>query len=150
VVPSRGVGFPLGASPAQHIRRQTVRADVLLIQELRGDQDRVVAYRAGLFGSVLDCAVAAVDIARNAMKDDYRAANLRLGLGPIERQVQRFAGGAMRRGNAEGLAGDLGGARASGHERQTTQRPGDGMWRTLQRAAADFSLPSAGMGTVDV
>jgi hypothetical protein len=73
------------------------------------------------------------------VKDDYSAANTRLGLGPIERNVKWLAGRAMHRGYAKDLTGDfgrmpLGSQRGRGHEPKATYRSGDDQSREPHRA----------------
>jgi len=99
-------GFPRGSPPTQYIPRKMVLADVFFIQELRRDEDSVAGGWAGLLRGVLERAVVAVHVASDAVKDDYRAADAWLGLGPIERDVNRLAGRAMRGGYTEGVGGD--------------------------------------------
>jgi hypothetical protein len=50
----RSAGFPRGSPPAQNIHRKTVRANVFLIEELRGDQDAIARGRTGLFRGFLE------------------------------------------------------------------------------------------------
>ena len=94
-----------------------VLTNVLLIEELRRDDEGVAAGWAGLLRGVLDGAVVPRHIAPHSVKDDDGAGHSRLRLGPIEGDEKRLVGRTMRRRYAESLTGHLGRAQGGGVRR---------------------------------